>query len=125
MRNFILLASLFLGLALFTGCKTGNVTGTVTFHGVPCPPESNANKVPPCQGPYPHYEVKIYEKSGAEIEATTQTDEAGMFSVRLPPGQYKILAQNGITADDMQMYDFAVEKGKKTVVDITVNTGIQ
>ena len=39
--------------------KLGVLEGTVHFSGMACPPDRS--KTPPCDGPYPNYEVIIYD----------------------------------------------------------------
>ena len=41
-----------------------------------------------CNGPYPNYEIKIYENDGKTLHNTTFTDENGNYVILLSPGKY-------------------------------------
>lgn len=117
---FLSLISFFL---LIQGCKTGCVSGKVTFHGVPC--GEDEKKEPPCQGPYPGYTVDVYSKAGQEILKTTTTNGKGAFCLKLQPGEYVIYTQDGISPENKKTNSFKVEKSGKTEIDLEVDTGIQ
>jgi hypothetical protein len=59
------------------GAKTeGTLSGTVNFVGKPCPQPSG----PPCDGPYPDYQVVIYAADGTTEVARTRTGADGVYS---------------------------------------------
>jgi hypothetical protein len=47
---------------------TGDLEGTVWFIGNPCEPGA-ALPVPPCDGPYPSYEIVVYQDDGVTMAA--------------------------------------------------------
>src|SRR4051812_49399188 len=72
----------------------GTLTGTVAFVGSPCPTPNG----PPCDGPYPNYEVVVYTSDGTTVAGKTTTKADGTFSLELPPGKYVVFTQSGIKA---------------------------
>ncbi|MEW6003028.1 MAG: carboxypeptidase-like regulatory domain-containing protein [Nitrospirota bacterium] len=124
-------------LFLIAGCITqghpidsrskedGLLTGTVTFTGVPCPPDRM--RVPPCDGPYPNYEVLIYKEDGKTIFARTLTDRDGIFKIRLPLGRYIIYSKqfNSVSKTTEVPNLIKLEAGKTTHININIDTGIR
>lgn len=106
-------------------CKSGMVSGTVTFKGTPCQQGNPENVTPPCQGLYPNYKVEIKTPDKIKIVTTATTDAKGAFSAKLKPGEYIICTQGGITSDILREYKFTVSKEKAAVVNAMVDTGIQ
>jgi hypothetical protein len=103
--------------------KHGILIGTVTFVGVPCPPDRR--KVPPCDGPYPDYEVVIFNRDGRTAVARTITDKDGRFRVELPEGNYVIYSK-GYERRTLQIpHHIEIKAGKTAQLDITIDTGIR
>lgn len=101
----------------------GLLTGTATFMGVPCPPDGM--KVPPCDGPYPDYEVIVYAVDGKTVVARTLTDKNGRFRVELPEGDYVVYAI-GFERRTLHIPNHIDIKAGKTVqLDINIDTGIR
>jgi len=103
--------------------KFGNLEGTVNFIGTACPGE---RKGPPCSGPYPNYEIIIYNEDGKTVEKTIFSNEDGNYNTELEQGVYVIFIQerefgtmketpNQITINSDQITQF----------DITIDTGIR
>jgi hypothetical protein len=70
-----------------------NLEGTVYFIGKPCAPSRDNISTPPCEGPYPNYQIKIYEKMNGKntLVCVTKTDENGNFRILFNPGEYVII----------------------------------
>jgi hypothetical protein len=100
----------------------GVVLGTVGFIGVPCLPPG---QVPPCDGAYPEYVLRVYEAGLRWVVAQDTTDAQGHYAVRLAPGEYAFVTQNGIQADDLAVTRFAVVAHDTVTVDLVVDTGIR
>lgn len=107
------------------GPGEGTIVGIVLFSGVPCPPDRL--KVPPCDGPYPDYEVIIYKHDGMTVAARIRTDKEGGYRVAVPSGTYVIYSRglnlSGKTEDIPNT--IAVEEGKSTQFNVRIDTGIQ
>jgi len=71
--------------------KVGMLEGTVHFSGVACAPDRI--KTPPCDGPYPDYEVIVYDKEGKITIAKTRTDQNGYYQIILNEGTYTLYVQ--------------------------------
>jgi hypothetical protein len=105
-----------------------NLEGTVYFIGQPCAPSrDNKISVPPCEGPYPNYEIKIYEKINGKntIVCVTKTDENGNFRVLLKPGEYVIYTQNGISLFEQTSHEFRITDYEITRLSLEVDVGIR
>jgi hypothetical protein len=144
-RNLISIVILFLFIATLYACgasgptltstptpdetkEKGFLEGTVRFVGIPCyHGEENGHipPVPPCDGPYPHYEITVYRTSDETIVATTSSDENGKYTISLNPGNYVIYTQNGLFEDDVAANQVTITSGKTTILDLTIDTGIR
>ena len=113
--------------ALGCGKQLGMLRGSVTFSGLPCTEGQADFKTPPCTGPYPGYEVEVYQKSNLlEPLSTTTTDNEGIFNLVLEPGEYVIRSQDGVDKRNNQKNTaFVIEKDELTTVTIRINTGMQ
>lgn len=112
-------------LFLLTACgkDLGIVQGKVMFSGLPCQPGQPDFNVPPCSGPYPKYEIKVYSTKAPEtVAVTTMSDENGNFKIILPAGDYviKTMKGPGMTVDN----PFTIEKDKSTPLNLKVSSGI-
>ena len=104
----------------------GTLYGTVSFVGVPCAP--GKGKVPPCDGPYPDYEVVVYRAGTSEIAVRTRTDLDGRYEVRLPPGNYILRSPAGGLPMKQQVEESRpsrVDAGGRTQLDLHIDTGIR
>ena len=93
------------------------------FVGKPCPPSRTG---PPCDGPYPNYEVVIYEKDEKNIVNKIMTDDQGNFEVQLPVGNYLVFGKN---LDFNKIIEipivFTIESEQTKSIEITINEGIR
>lgn len=71
--------------------KLGVLEGVVHFSGVACAPDRI--KTPPCDGPYPDYDVIVYDKEGKIAIAKTRTDQNGYYQIILNEGTYILYVQ--------------------------------
>ncbi|KPK75054.1 MAG: hypothetical protein AMS25_18655 [Gemmatimonas sp. SM23_52] len=101
----------------------GALAGTVYFVGLPCRLISPSR--PPCDGPYPDYEVVVYESDGVTEAARTRSDERGRYFVALEPGDYVIFTPAGLAARFRNPNTATVLAGKLTRLDLVVDTGIR
>ncbi len=129
-KNLSLLTVLcIMGLFLLTACgkDLGILQGSVRFKGLPCQAGQTDFNVPPCSGPYPKYEVVIFEASNLlEPVMTTTTDENGEFKAVLKAGEYVIRTQNGPNKRNNLMNNpFTIIKEQITSIELKVSTGIQ
>jgi len=132
-RRLVTGASLLALLTLVAACGGGATTptaqgmgivqGTVWFVGAPCPPEVSGG--PPCDGPYPDYELRILRDSDESLAALHVTDENGQYTAVLPSGRYLIRTQAGIAADTFEETRFTVIPGDTLTLQLTVDTGIR
>lgn len=99
----------------------GTLAGTVNFTGAAC----QEPKGPPCDGPYPSYEVVIYAEDGTTVVTKTKTGADGAFSLDLPPGKYVIFTQAGIKETDKRRTDVVVSRDAVAKVDLRVDTGVR
>jgi len=128
LHGFILCTAL-IGQTLVQSARAegmGTLFGTVSFVGVPCAP--GRGKVPPCDGPYPDYEVVVYKAGTSEIAARTRTDMNGHYEVKLPPGNYNLRS----AADGLPMKQpveesspSRIDDGGRTRLDLHIDTGIR
>ena len=111
--------------------KPWNLEGQVFFRGKPCNPNSDSYSVPPCSGPYPNYEIIIYQDNennrnfNKNIVLKTKTNMSGDYKAFLNPGNYVIYTKKGISPSSIMANEFSVEEGKNTRVDLTIDTGIR
>jgi hypothetical protein len=105
--------------------EEGTITGTVFFSGVPCP--ADRLRVPPCDGPYPDYEVVLYKSDGATAVARMRTGAEGVYEVSVPPGTYVIYSQAIGFSGKMEEIPntVAVEAGKAIRFNFSIDTGIR
>jgi len=124
-RAVLLLVLLPLGLACASSDEpgdTGVVVGTVGFIGVPCLPPG---QVPPCDGPYPGYAVRVYDAGLRRMVAQDTTDAHGSYSIALAPGQYAFVTPDGIQPENVAVTPFTIVAGDTVTVDLVVDTGIR
>lgn len=114
-------------LLLACGKDLGIVQGTVHFEGLPCQEGQTDFNTPPCNGPYPGYEIKVFKADNLMTPIfTTQADETGAFKIILPAGDYVIRTQYGKDKrNDQKNFPFTIEKNKITTLDISVRNGIK
>jgi|SRR5215211_172358 len=100
--------------------KNWNLEGTVWHIGLPCDQKSKFFSVPPCNGPYPNYQLTIKNLNGENI-STVKTDLNGKFRIFLEPSSYII------TAQDMQDFKFTIEQNNITRLDkeLVIDTGLE
>ena len=107
----------------FSEKQVGVVEGTVYFVGKPCPPSRVG---PPCDGPYPNYEVVIYEIDGKSIANRTITDDEGNFEAQLPVGDYLVFEKK---RDFNKVKEipivFTIEPDKRKSLKISIDEGIR
>lgn len=106
----------------------GRLAGTVHFIGTPCAPKEISGKapqVPPCDGPYPGYEIIIYARDGRRVMATTRSDAEGAYGVDLPPGTYVIYTQRGLRAGDRETHRTEIRSEALTTLNLVIDTGIR
>ena len=111
------------GEATPTPAGFGTVQGVVWFIGAPCPPEL-ANG-PPCDGPYPNYDVRFLRADDESLADVHRTDQNGRYEAVLPAGRYLVRTQNGIAADTFEETSFTVIPGDTLTLQLTVDTGIR
>jgi len=103
--------------------QIGGVEGIVYFVGKPCPPSRIG---PPCDGPYPNYEVVIYEMDGKTVVHRTITDDKGNFEVQLPVGDYLVLEIDfGLNQIEEIPIVFSIEPEKIKNIKISIDKGIR
>ena len=103
------------------------LVGTVYFVGKPCPPrpDGRARLGPPCDGPYPGYEIAVHAADGETVVARTTADERGRFRVELPPGAYVIHTPGGVDPRATRATTVAITSGATTHADLKVDTGVR
>jgi len=103
--------------------QQNGVEGIVYFVGKPCPSTMTG---PPCDGPYPNYEVIIYEIDGKTVAHRTITDDKGNFEAQLLPGDYIVFGKNpGFNTIEDTPILFTIEPNKRTSIEILINEGIR
>jgi hypothetical protein len=102
--------------------NTGVVAGTVGFIGVPCLPPG---QVPPCDGAYPGYVLKVYNAAASLVVAQDTTDSAGHYTIRLASGHYAFVTPDGIQPENVAVTPFTIVAGDTVTVDLVVDTGIR
>lgn len=103
----------------------GIISGTVYFRGIECHPLNM--KVPPCEGPYPDYEVVVYNQSGTTVIDRAFTDENGQYSFSLPPTTYVIYSKS-IDANMNPInipHTIQLNPGQNITFDINIDTGMR
>jgi len=107
----------------FSEKQVGVVEGVVYFVGKPCPPSRVG---PPCDGPYPNYEVVIYEIDGKSIVNKINTNDEGTFEVQLPVGKY-IVFEKSVDFNKVKETPivFTIEPDKRKSLEISIDQGIR
>ncbi len=124
-RAGFVVALLLLGAACASTDEPGNlgvVAGTVGFIGVPCLPPG---QVPPCDGLYPGYAVRVYDAGLRRIVAQDTTNAQGSYAIDLAPGHYAFVTPDGIQAGNVAVTPFTIMAGDTVTVDLVVDTGIR
>jgi hypothetical protein len=101
----------------------GVLEGIVHLVGVPCPPISPQS--PPCDGPYPGYDVIVHDSRGQNVVAHTRTDDRGFYHLELEVGEYVIFTAQGLGELFTETNDFTIVAGKITVLNLTIDYGIR
>ncbi len=91
----------------------GDLSATVRFTGLPCGPKTKTKTTPPCNGLYPNYLVKIYNKNNSLV-ASSLSDSEGKISLNLAAGDYY-----------WQKTSFTILPNQVTVKEFIVDTGIR
>lgn len=127
------LAMLLVWFGIFRGCTgvtdateasvKGVLKGQVTFVGAECNAAAPNFKVPPCEGPYPRYEVVVFDKTGRSVVAKTSSVQDGRYSIELRPGDYLVYRPSGI--DRRETLRVTVAAGKATALDLRIDTGVR
>jgi hypothetical protein len=87
--------------------------------------------IPPCSGPYPNYEIKMYStKDCKHVVSKTKSDQNGSYRMMLSPGNYAICANSDVTTSPFGLEQskpiyFAVKEGEVTNLDLVIRTGIR
>lgn len=108
--------------------NAGILTGIVQFTGTSCLPETVSGQkitVPPCDGPYPGYGVKVYKSDGKTIAITITSDADGRYTVTLPSGKYVIYTQQGPLIESIRENVAIILGDKKTTLDLVIDTGVR
>lgn len=106
----------------------GFLEGTVTFVGLPCPPEEVSGRppqVPSCSGPYPNYGIVVYGADGITEVARTTSDQDGNYKISLVPGDYVIYTPNGPFESDLKANWAAITSEETIKLDLVVDTGVR
>ncbi len=101
----------------------GVLLGDVHFIGVPCPLIYPPR--PPCDGPYPDYEVIVFHADATTEAGRTRSDSAGVYRLALPAAGYVILTARGIDPSIRRRNEARVTAGDTTRLDLVVDTGIR
>jgi hypothetical protein len=133
MRNFILVATVFIGLALAglsVGCSCGTaesgiLEGNVTI-GPICPVERPESPCPvPCEV-YQARKVLIYDSSGTKLIAEVVIDCNGHYWVELKSGGYTVdIYHNGIGHVSGVPQKIEIKPGQTVELNIDIDTGIR
>jgi hypothetical protein len=126
----ILLAVLLLSMVAAACAKAANGTGSgsgsgirgVVVAGPQCPVESAESPCP--DEPVPNTELQV--KRSGEVVATATSDDAGDFTIELPPGAYSVEAvvdSGGIGY--AKPVDVTVTEGAFAQVSVVIDTGIR
>ena len=103
---------------------SGTVEGTVFFIGAPCNPNQGYNKVPPCDGPYPNYEVILYKEDRTTVAGKVTTDQEGKFRLILDAGTYYFLFNGSLDSKKRELL-IVVKENSITRQDITIDNGVR
>jgi len=105
------------------GQNVGLLQGDVFFVGVPCPLIYPPR--PPCDGPFPGYEIIVLHTDDTTEAARTRADSLGSYRLALPPGAYVIFTPRGIDSTIKRRNEARVTAGDTTRLDLLVDTGIR
>ena len=103
--------------------QTGILEGAVTFIGTPCGPQTE-RKTPPCDGPYPDYEVVVYNASGETVIGRTRSNASARYEISLPGEiEYVVFTPSGINT--RTTHNVLVPAGGRKTLDLQIDTGIR
>jgi hypothetical protein len=97
------------------------LNGIVSFIGQECNPEA-FKKTPPCSGPYPNYEILVYDEDGKNVIAKTETNDKGEYFISLEPRNYVIYTPHGFSN---QSYPISIKENEITKQDLIIDKGIR
>jgi len=128
-RNFILLATVFIGLVL-VACSGGTVgsgilEGNVTI-GPICPVEQPGSPCPvPCEV-YQARNVMIYDNNGTKLVEKVDLDCNGHYWVELKSGVYTVdINHSGIGHVSGVPKELEIRPGQTIELNIDIDTGIR
>lgn len=129
LRNFILLATVTIGLVL-GGCSGGTsepgiLQGNVTI-GPICPVERPGEPCPiPCEA-YQARKVMIYDDNGTKLVEQVDIDCTGHYRVELQARQYTVdINRLGIDSSKDVPKKVEIRAGQTIEVNIDIDTGIR
>ena len=99
------------------------IEGTVTFAGVPCRPGTASRGVPPCNGPYPNFNIVVYRADGVTVETQAVSDKDGNYRIPLFPGSYIIYIPAGPVRKKPNTVN--IVSGKTMRLDLVIDTGMR
>lgn len=106
----------------------GTLSGQVTV-GPNCPVEVEGVPCPPPPGIYESIQVHVYVRDGGidRLVTTTRPDASGRFTLRLPPGTYRLALEHaiGIPGAPLEGRDVRIDPGATTIVEFQIDTGIR
>lgn len=102
----------------------GLLRGSVNFIGDACAPSSQS-RTPPCDGPYPDYEITVYQANGKTMVTKAISAKDGGYKVELVPGDYIIYTPRGASKDTKKENRFTITENQTTDLDLIIDTGIR
>ncbi len=105
--------------------RQGTLEGTVYYLGIACTPQTYSGmeiKIPPCNGPYPNYEIVIYNEDGTTEIAKTVSSKDGRYHLSLDPGHYIIYTPRG---NGTKANSITIESRQTFDLDLVVNPAIK
>jgi hypothetical protein len=103
--------------------QSGVLEGTVTFIGAPCGPGAE-RKTPPCDGPYPDYDVVVYNAAGDTVVGRTTSNANARYEITLPGDvEYAVFVPSGVNT--RTKLSIVVPAGGRKTLDLQVDTGIR
>jgi len=104
--------------------ENGTLQGMVSYIGKPCPPTQLT--VPPCSGPYPNYDIIIFDSDEITEISSTISDENGNYKISLMPDDYVVYQKQ---RQQNKMVDYALPvtiiSKQVTSQDIIIDGGIR
>lgn len=104
--------------------ENGTLQGMVSYIGKPCPPTQLT--VPPCSGPYPNYDIIIFDSDEITEISSTISDENGNYKISLMPNDYVVYQKQ---RQQNKMVDYALPvtiiSKQVTSQDIIIDGGIR